>query len=479
MARSISPPSFADAIVARRATARRAAAVARRAGAARRGDGCASAATTRRGSWRAGSRAGSASPPSPTLLLRLRETAHQLALPLAERAGNVRGAFAVEPRRRAELRGRHVAVVDDVMTTGSTAAEIAARPQAGGRGDGRGLGAGAHAAPGRRLSDDVEADVQHRSRRARDPAEHRQRDPPGGQHRLPRCTSSSRSASRCPTRCCAAPASTTTSTSTCGGTRRGRPSSRPPAPIRAGCSRSRPTAVAPSPTVAFAAPATGSSSAARSSGLPAAVRDDDRRRADRAPADARRPAQPQPQQRGRGRGLRGLAPERLRRIGLSRASNDSGRASRRISCSSASLGRDACRPARRRRRRRSASRRRSRRARASTIGALRTPSATWPRSARMSASALPRRELDADRAVARQVAGRGEDQVAEARQAHEGLGASAPRATPRRVISARPRVTSAARALRPRPMPSAMPVAIASTFLTAPPTSTPTGSADV
>jgi len=61
----------------------------------------------------------------PELLLRVRDTAHQLALPLAERAGNVRGAFAVEPRRRAELRGRHVAIVDDVMTTGSTAAEIA------------------------------------------------------------------------------------------------------------------------------------------------------------------------------------------------------------------------------------------------------------------------------------------------------------------------------------------------------------------
>ncbi len=60
----------------------------------------------------------------PDLLLRVRETAHQLALPLADRAGNVRGAFAVEPRRRAELRGRHIAIVDDVMTTASTAAEI-------------------------------------------------------------------------------------------------------------------------------------------------------------------------------------------------------------------------------------------------------------------------------------------------------------------------------------------------------------------
>ena len=61
----------------------------------------------------------------PSLLLRLRETVHQLALPPLARAGNVAGAFAVEPRRRGELAGRHVAIVDDVMTTGSTAAEIA------------------------------------------------------------------------------------------------------------------------------------------------------------------------------------------------------------------------------------------------------------------------------------------------------------------------------------------------------------------
>jgi ComF family protein len=59
------------------------------------------------------------------LLLRIRDTPHQLDLPPEARAGNVRGAFAVEPRRRDELRGRAVAVVDDVMTTGSTVAEIA------------------------------------------------------------------------------------------------------------------------------------------------------------------------------------------------------------------------------------------------------------------------------------------------------------------------------------------------------------------
>jgi ComF family protein len=61
----------------------------------------------------------------PHLLLRIRETAHQLALPTEARAGNVRGAFAVEPRRRVEVAGKRIAVVDDVMTTGSTAAEIA------------------------------------------------------------------------------------------------------------------------------------------------------------------------------------------------------------------------------------------------------------------------------------------------------------------------------------------------------------------
>jgi ComF family protein len=64
-------------------------------------------------------------PADPHLLLRIRETPHQLALPRAERATNVRGAFAIEPQRIAEIRGRHVTIVDDVMTTGATAAEVA------------------------------------------------------------------------------------------------------------------------------------------------------------------------------------------------------------------------------------------------------------------------------------------------------------------------------------------------------------------
>lgn len=64
-------------------------------------------------------------PAQARLLLRLRDTAHQLRLPEAERAANVHAAFAVEPREAARLAGRRVALVDDVMTTGATAAEIA------------------------------------------------------------------------------------------------------------------------------------------------------------------------------------------------------------------------------------------------------------------------------------------------------------------------------------------------------------------
>jgi ComF family protein len=58
-------------------------------------------------------------------LSRVKDTPHQLALPRDQRAANVRAAFLVEPGRAARIRDCDVAVVDDVMTTGATANEVA------------------------------------------------------------------------------------------------------------------------------------------------------------------------------------------------------------------------------------------------------------------------------------------------------------------------------------------------------------------
>lgn len=60
-------------------------------------------------------------PADATLLQRpVEHEAHQAELTRAERLRNLQGAFMVDPRRRDALDGRHVALVDDVMTTGAT-----------------------------------------------------------------------------------------------------------------------------------------------------------------------------------------------------------------------------------------------------------------------------------------------------------------------------------------------------------------------
>ena len=51
---------------------------------------------------------------------RIRPTEHQVGLSRAERAANVQGAFKVDKSRRAEIQGRRVILVDDVLTSGAT-----------------------------------------------------------------------------------------------------------------------------------------------------------------------------------------------------------------------------------------------------------------------------------------------------------------------------------------------------------------------
>jgi ComF family protein len=64
----------------------------------------------------------------PRWLARMRDTRPQSDLGAAERRANVRGAFAA----RADVAGRHVVVVDDVLTTGATVAECARALRAAG-----------------------------------------------------------------------------------------------------------------------------------------------------------------------------------------------------------------------------------------------------------------------------------------------------------------------------------------------------------
>jgi ComF family protein len=59
------------------------------------------------------------------VLRRLIDTPHLADLPREQRAARIRGAFGIDPARAGCLRGQSVALVDDVMTSGATAAEAA------------------------------------------------------------------------------------------------------------------------------------------------------------------------------------------------------------------------------------------------------------------------------------------------------------------------------------------------------------------
>jgi ComF family protein len=63
---------------------------------------------------------------APHLLVRLRDTRAQSLLHPAERHENIRRAFIVPNEAIDNVRGRHIGVVDDVVTTGETLHEIAA-----------------------------------------------------------------------------------------------------------------------------------------------------------------------------------------------------------------------------------------------------------------------------------------------------------------------------------------------------------------
>ncbi|MGY0570915.1 ComF family protein [Bradyrhizobium sp. RDM12] len=54
------------------------------------------------------------------VLRRVRATEQQIGLSRAQRATNVQGAFQVSPDRQAEVQGRRIVLVDDVLTSGAT-----------------------------------------------------------------------------------------------------------------------------------------------------------------------------------------------------------------------------------------------------------------------------------------------------------------------------------------------------------------------
>jgi len=60
-------------------------------------------------------------PARANVLQRSRDTRHQIGMSRVEREHNLRDAFWIEPAQRVRLQGAHVALIDDVLTTGATA----------------------------------------------------------------------------------------------------------------------------------------------------------------------------------------------------------------------------------------------------------------------------------------------------------------------------------------------------------------------
>ena len=63
-------------------------------------------------------------------LRRVRPTEQQIGLSRAQRATNVQGAFKVAPDRMADVQGRRVVLIDDVLTSGATTRCLRAGPVA-------------------------------------------------------------------------------------------------------------------------------------------------------------------------------------------------------------------------------------------------------------------------------------------------------------------------------------------------------------
>jgi predicted amidophosphoribosyltransferase len=54
------------------------------------------------------------------VLLRVHDTPAQSSLPRKERLRSVQGAYAVDPLKAAQLQGKRVVLLDDVMTSGAS-----------------------------------------------------------------------------------------------------------------------------------------------------------------------------------------------------------------------------------------------------------------------------------------------------------------------------------------------------------------------